>query len=118
MGVYSGKATRGVMLDLIWGTVILMISILLTFLLCDNLNLLNILFLTYFWGLTIALFYHLHLAITEKRLEINEMGVFLYSKNRLIKKMYWNDVASVGTSFLGGKYPRIGFSLPIEMERL
>ena len=112
MGEYTGKATRGIIINLVWGITFLALAILFTILTIfytEKPNALRVSLTIIPWLLSSMIFVFLHSAITPKKLVINNIGIFLYSRNRLIKKMYWDDVKAIASTSLSGKYPRTGF---------
>ena len=120
MGEYTGRATRGIALDLTWGTLFLVITIIFLILgyYSGGYDPAILILIIFMGSLVVWLFYHLYFAIAPKKLVVNDIGIFLYSQNRLVKKIYWNEVRRVVSSSLSGKYPRVGFSVVGEGKRV
>ncbi len=108
MGEYRGRAKKGMFLDILWLSVLLPILFLLLFLPHGS-GVIYYISLGFFGFFPIFLFIHLYGAIREKRLVVNDAGVFLYVGKKLRKKEYWNDIKMVASSYFPGKYPRTGF---------
>lgn len=108
MGEYRGRAKKGMFLDILWLSILLSIFILLLFL-PHRSGAIYYISLGFFGLFTIFLFIHLCGATREKRLVVNDAGVFLYIGKKLRKKEYWNDIRMVASSYFPGKYPRTGF---------
>ena len=112
MSEYTGRATRGITVNLVWGVTFLAIAILFTILMIfytEKPNVFQVFLTIFLWFFSALMFIFLHSAMTTKKLVVNDIGIFLYSGNRLMKKIYWNEVKAIASTSLPGKYPRTGF---------
>ena len=110
MGEYESRATCGMFVDALWGSAFLFATIIFLFVVrkFEGLALIGLLFSA---SITIALFSHFIIASIPKRVVINDVGIFIYRKDKLLKKIYWNDVNKIVSSGIGGRYPRAGITI-------
>ena len=110
MGEYRGRAKKGMALDLTGGSFLLILTITLLAVKPKN-EIIYFISIVFSASLSTFLFVHLYSAIREKRLVVNDIGIFLYVGKRVTKKEYWNDIKQISSSSFPGKYPRIGFMI-------
>ncbi len=101
MGEYTGRATGGIGMDIIWG-VIAFIGTFVTFLAINKSDLLQLLFLLFFCFVSGILIIHLFFfALVRKKLVVNDKGVFLYRGKKIAKKEYWKDIKRIASMSFG-----------------
>ena len=110
MGEYTGRATGGIYKDIMWG-VMAFIGAFITFLAINKSDLLQVLFFLFFCFVFAALMVHLFFfALVQKKLVVNDDGIFLYHGKKIAKKEYWKDIKKITSMSFGiPQYSGIGF---------